>query len=170
MLELRLPELSDELALRAAYAELAAEGHDGFLLDGFQDDPVDFQAWLSRVHDHAEGKNIAEGKVPATFLIAVLGGEIVGRISIRHELNDFLYNFGGHIGYMVRPLHRRKGYATEMLRKALQLTRELGLSRALITCNDDNLGSIAVIESQGGLLENVVDENGRALRRYWVSL
>ena len=170
MLELRIPIASDEEALRLAYSELAAEGHDGFLLDGFQDNPEDFAGWLDRVHDNALGINIPEGKVAATFLVAILDGEIVGRISIRHELNDFLFNFGGHIGYMVRPLHRRKGYAKEMLRLALVRASQIGIERALVTCNDDNYGSIAVIESQGGVLENIVQENGKPLRRYWINL
>jgi predicted acetyltransferase len=170
MLELRLPKAADEAVLRSAYAELAGEGHDGFLLDGFDDNPQDFSGWLSRVYDHSEGLNIPEGKVPATFLLAVVSGEVVGRISIRHQLNDFLMNFGGHIGYMVRPSHRRKGYATEMLRQAKAIAKSLGINIALVTCNDDNLGSITVIESQGGVLENIVDENGRALRRYWITL
>ena len=170
MLELRLPKPADEAVLIASYAELSAEGHHGFLLDGFQENPHDFLGWLGRVHDHAQGLNIAEGSVPATFLVAVADTEIVGRISIRHELNDFLFSFGGHIGYMVRPMHRRKGYATEMLRQALLIAGSLGIKSALITCNDDNLGSIRVIESQGGVLENIVDENGRALRRYWIVL
>jgi predicted acetyltransferase len=102
--------------------------------------------------------------------VAVADSEIVGRISIRHELNDFLFNFGGHIGYMVRPLHRRQGHATEMLRQALEIAGSLGLKKVLLTCNDDNAGSIAVIESQGGVLENVVDETGKALCRYWITL
>jgi predicted acetyltransferase len=170
MLELRLPEEADEAALRSAHAELAAEGHYGFLLDGFQDKPDDYLGWLSRVQDFAKGLNVPSDKVPATFLVAIVDGEVVGRISIRHSLNDFLHNFGGHIGYMVRPMHRRKGYATEMLRKSLVIARSLGIEKALVTCNDDNLGSITVIESQGGVLENIVDENGRALRRYWIAL
>jgi predicted acetyltransferase len=170
MLELRLPNSADEAMLRAAYSELSNEGLEGFLLDGFQDDPQDYDGWLRRVHDHAQGLNLLEGKVQATFLVAVAGSEIVGRISIRHELNDFLFNFGGHIGYMVRPQYRRQGYATEMLRQALEIAGGLGLKEVLLTCNDDNAGSIAVIESHGGVLENVVDENGKALRRYWISL
>ena len=170
MLKLRFPAASDEGVLRDAYRELESEGHTEFLLDGFKDSPDDYLGWLSRVHDYANGINLPDGRVPASFLVAVVDEEIVGRISIRHTLNDFLFNFGGHIGYMVRPSFRRRGYAKEMLRQALLIARELGIESALITCNDDNLGSIRVIESQGGVLENVVDDNGRALRRYWIDI
>ena len=170
MLELRFPTASDEAELRLARAELAEEGHTGFLLDGFVDDTEDFEAWLGRVQDSALGRNLAQDRVPSTFLLGVVDGSIVGRISIRHELNEFLLNFGGHIGYMIRPAFRRRGYAREMLRQALQLAQEMGIPRALVTCNDDNFGSIRTIEANGGELENVVLEAGRPLRRYWIKL
>ena len=40
-----------------------------------------------------------DGLVPATFLVADVDGVLVGRTSIRHELDEFLAREGGHIGY-----------------------------------------------------------------------
>ena len=121
------------------------------------------------------GKGITpEGMVTANFLLAVDDGEIVGRVSIRHSLNDFLFNYGGHIGYAVRPQFRRKGYATEILKQALEFCRGLGLEKALITCNDTNVPSAKTIEKCGGKLENKVIEQiesgERLVRRYWIDL
>jgi predicted acetyltransferase len=82
--------------------------------------------------------------VPATFLVAVVDSGLVGRISIRHELNAFLMDFGGHIGCGVRPVHRRRGYATEMLRQALVIARAEGVDRILVTCDDDNTASTVI--------------------------
>ena len=93
---------------------------------------------------------------------------VVGRSSIRFELNDFLRVEGGHIGYAVRPAHRRRGYATEILRQSLIVARAGGVDRALVTCDDDNVGSAAVIEANGGVLENIIDVDGVPLRRYWI--
>jgi predicted acetyltransferase len=56
-------------------------------------------------------------------LVADVAGEIVGRTSIRHQLNDFLEREGRHIGYGVLPGHRRRGYATEIPRQSLVITR-----------------------------------------------
>jgi predicted acetyltransferase len=168
MLKLRVPTLADESVLRIAYQELEAEGTQKFLLHGFDGEATDFSDYIETLTQYSEGRDLPEGMVQDTFLIAEVGGDIVGRISIRHTLNDFLFNYGGHIGYMVRPAFRMNGYASEMLRQALQVAKDLGIHQVLITCNDDNIGSIKVIEKHGGVLENKVDEDGRLLRRYWI--
>lgn len=110
--------------------------------------------------------------VPETFLFAFVGPRIVGRVSIKHWLNEFLERFGGHIGYVVVPEFRRRGYATSMLRLSIQLARQrLRMRRILLTCHDDNIGSIRAIEKNGGVLEQVVTgpDGVTPLRRYWVT-
>src|SRR4030095_9707363 len=95
--------------------------------------------------------------VSTTFLLAFVATRIVGRVSIRHSLNAFLERVGGHIGYVVVPEFRRRGYATTILRLCVQIARgELGSKRILVTCDDDNIGSIRTIERNGGILENVI--------------
>jgi len=168
MMILRVPTTSDEAALRSAHQELETEGTQKFLLHDFEGANTDFRKYIDLVSQYAAGRDLPDGMVKDTFLIAEVEGDIVGRISIRHTLNEFLFNFGGHIGYMVRPAFRRRGYASEMLRQALLLTQELGIDQVLVTCNDDNLGSIKVIEKHGGQLEDKVDDNGNLLRRYWI--
>ncbi|MEU5994133.1 GNAT family N-acetyltransferase [Spirillospora sp. NPDC047418] len=104
-----------------------------------------------------------EGFVMATTLWLVEGEEYLGRIAIRHRLNDFLREIGGHIGYDVRKSARRRGHATYMLKEALPVARSLGIEQALITCDVDNVASRKVIEANGGVLE---DERGGKLR-FW---
>jgi predicted acetyltransferase len=111
--------------------------------------------------------------VPSTFLFAFVGTRIVGRVSIRHSLNEYLERVGGHIGYVVVPEFRRRGYATAILRLALPIARTkcAGADRILVTCDDDNVGSIRTIEKNGGVLENVIGGQGlKPKRRYWIDL
>jgi len=92
--------------------------------------------------------------VPSTELWAIVNDTYVGSVSIRHRLNIPLKILGGHIGYDVVPGHRRKGYASEMLRQAIPIARSLGIQEILITCDDDNVASIRVIEKHGGVLRD----------------
>jgi predicted acetyltransferase len=104
------------------------------------------------------------GFVPDTELWWVEGNEFLGRVGIRHRLTPALLEMGGHIGYDVRPSARRRGHATAMLRKARIVAHGLGIERALVTCDVGNVGSRAVIERNGGVLE---DERAGKLR-FWV--
>jgi predicted acetyltransferase len=115
--------------------------------------------------------NLPSGRVPSTFLFAFVQNRIVGRTSIRHRLNESLARIGGHIGYVVVPESRRCGYATAILRMSLQIAREKhGIGRILVTCDDDNIGSIKTIERNGGILESVIDglDLLKRKRRYWI--
>lgn len=130
---------------------------------------MNFDDYIKQLEDHRAGVNLPERFVPSTFLVAEVDGELVGRTSIRHWLNEFLLHRGGHIGYGVLSEHRRRGYATEILRQSLIIARSIGIDRALVTCDDDNIGSIKAIESCGGQLENIVtSEEHAAWRRYWI--
>lgn len=120
------------------------------------DPGMDFLDYIELLRSFEIAEDLPEGYVPDTALFGFVGAEIVGRLSIRHTLNDFLLKIGGHIGYGVLPPFRRKGYAKEMLRLSLPVAKELGIKRALVTCDETNLGSIKVIESNGGVLENTV--------------
>lgn len=120
-----------------------------------------------------EGAHLPTGYVPETFLFAFVGSRIVGRVAIRHTLNAVLEREGGHIGYVVVPEFRRRGYATRMLSLALRLaTAQLGIAEVLLVCGDSNVASIRVIERNGGALHDVIRVDGgkEPLRRYWIRL
>ena len=132
------------------------------------------QQWLADVRSYADPATVPEGKVQATQFLSVResDGRLVGMINVRHYFNEYLKQYGGHIGYSVRPDERRKGCAREQLRLALSYCKELGLDRVLITCNTSNEGSRRTILSAGGVYENTVHEPDRNvdLERYWIAL
>ncbi len=159
----------DEAAARAAQAELVADAFV-FLLEDY--DPAEpWATYLDRLASRSRGLDLPPDRVPADLLAADVDGVLVGRSSIRHELNDWLLQYGGHIGYGIRPGYRRRGYATAVLEQSLGRLAGLGVEQALLTCDDGNVGSATVIERCGGRLEDVVagPEGEAPKRRYWIA-
>lgn len=95
---------------------------------------------------------------------------MVGAINIRHYLNDYLLNYGGHIGDGIRPSERRNGYATLMIALALNECKKLGIKRVLMVCDKDNIGSNKSIIKNGGILENEVLHDNKIIMRYYIEI
>jgi predicted acetyltransferase len=142
--------------------------HDTDELDSFEG----FRDWVQRLTLMSdESVPVPEGIVHATYWWIVEDGQVLGSISMRHRLNDFLLRAGGHVGYSVRPSARRRGLATWALGEVLERARARGLDRVLVSCNVDNVASARTIERNGGVLDDIRDtpELGR-IRRYWIDL
>lgn len=135
----------------------------------FKNDYHDFDYYL----EHLEHKVATENRVPDSvfFLLDIDRNRLLGAVNIRHYLSESLLKTGGHIGDGIRPSERRKGYATEMIRLALIECKKLGIEKVLMTCDKDNIGSQKSIINNGGILENeVVDEDGEIVQRYWIDI
>ena len=132
------------------------------------------QEWIEFNEKMENPETVPPHFVPATQYVCLRENDkrIVGMIQLRHELNDYLKNFGGHIGYSVRPSERRKGYAGRMLAELLPVCREMRLGRVLITCLASNEASRRTIIKNGGVYENTVFEPDLKanLERYWIKL
>lgn len=133
--------------------------------------PEVFSAWVEQLQQQSDTSvAVGAGRVHATYWWIVEGDTYLGAIDLRHYLNAFLLNAGGHIGYSIRPSARRRGLATWALGAVLPKARALGLDRVLVTCDDDNVGSARSIERNGGVLENVRSTDAGIKRRYWITL
>ncbi len=169
MLFLAEPSLTYKDSFIAGTRELQAEGLElSINLDKIS---KDFEAFL---HSLKESKHVktSSNRVPMSDFWLINGNEYVGRLSLRHELNEALLVWGGHIGYQIRPSKRRRGYGKEILRLGLVKAKELGLSRVLVTCDEDNTGSRKIIEYNGGKLENIIEVGDLPVRkmRYWIDI
>ena len=117
---LRLPRLDEEgeflRAHRATTPEVPYFLH-------YYEEGMSFARYLEVLDERARGLNLPPGHVPSTFLFVFKEDRIIGRVAIRHRLNDLLLRVGGHIGYVIVPEFRRRGHATASLRLALDFAR-----------------------------------------------
>ena len=173
---LSLPVTDVHGSFLSAIEELRAEGrgrpedntmigHDIRQWSGRWDSPEGFSAYVFGLRAQSvEDTPRPEGWVPDTTWWWLDGPEFLGRIALRHRLNEYLRTLGGHIGYDVRPSARRRGHATAMLAAALPRAHAMGIDPVLVTCDVDNVASRRVIEANGGVLENEL----QGKLRFWV--
>jgi predicted acetyltransferase len=170
MLFLAEPSLAYKESFIAGTRESQAEGLELYIdLDKISANR-NFEVFLQRLRDASDPAKIPPERVPMTDYWLIDGDEYVGRLSLRHTLNDALLLWGGHIGYQIRPSKRRRGYGKEILRLGLLKAKERGLHHVLVTCDEDNIGSRKIIESNGGQIENIieVDDSPVLKLRYWI--
>jgi len=133
------------------------------------DNVADWLEWLAKMGDY---KTCPKGWVPSSTFLCVREEDqkVVGMIDVRHLLNEFLREYGGHIGYSIRPSERGKGYAKEQLRLALQFAYNRGMPRVIITCDKNNEPSRRTIQAFNGILEKEIwyEAEQTTLERYWV--
>lgn len=165
----RLPEMKDEAPLREYMREHYENGEHSITASmGLAD--TDYGEWVGMICRNAEEGNAEWGR--SILCLCLEKDRIVGLLSIRYELSPELTDKYGDIGYGVRPSERRRGYAAQMLRHALDVCREKGMERAILGCFKDNIASAAVIEKCGGVLlrENDNYEKGHTSRYYEIRL
>lgn len=134
-----------------------------------------YTEWLN--FDERLRRVYGEGYVPSEVFLGIRkrDNKVIGIIDYRHPLSDFLLRFGGNIGYSILPSERRKGYGTQLLRLMLDVCREYGEKRVLISCDRENEASRRTILSCGGILENEVQDTAETgfsgiIQRYWITL
>ncbi len=156
------------IAVCREYAEAGLSVYDGF--HGDNPTPERISNLLTRYENERKGVGLPEGWVPSSAFWLVDKDEYVGSGNIRLALTEPLKNFGGHIGYEIRPSKWGQGYGTLQLKLLLAEAARLGVKNALLTCSAENVASIRVIEKNNGVLldciNNIIDGHERPTCRY----
>lgn len=171
-LELVIPTKEYKKQVEEYLQEFLDNGENEIAGDGGLDRIKDFDKWLKKIQNDRNIEATDKDKIPSTVYLTIRKSDnkIVGNLQIRHKLNKKLLNYGGHIGDSIRPSERRKGYATEQIRLALEKCKELGINNVLMDCDKSNIGSAKSIQNNGGILENEVYVENELIQRYWISL
>jgi len=86
-LTLRLPRENEEEEF--LHAHRATSPEVPYFLHYYKEG-MRFGSYLEVLGEQERGTNLPPNHVPSTFLFAFVATRIVGRVSIRHSLNEFL--------------------------------------------------------------------------------
>ena len=117
-------------------------------------------------------KKLGRCQAKTFLLIRANDNKIIGTINIRWNLTEKMKQFGGNIGYGIRPTERRKGYNKINLYLGLIEAQKLGLDKVMLDCDVKNLGSDKTILALGGILERteVNPDDGILTNVYWIKV
>ena len=168
MLKFVLPTEYNKDDVLSFYDEIEKNGGECIGIGNYKN----YGLWLSGMKNRYYGKNLPEGYVRENFYLCYEETKLVGVFSLKFELTEFLLNYGGHIGYAIRPSERNRGLATQMLKQGLALSKKFGFERILCVCDNDNSASEKVIVKNGGILENELysPDEKVTVKRFWIQL
>ena len=163
-----LPTALNRDDVQSFYNEIEAEGGECIGFGNWRD----YDLWLIGMQNRHTGRNLPEGYVRENFYLCYEEEKLVGVFSLKFELTEYLANYGGHIGYAVRPSKRKRGLATQILKQGLEIAEGFGFDRILCVCDEDNYASENVILKNGGILENQLydPEEKVTVKRYWITI
>ena len=125
-----------------------------------------------KMEDEEYAKSLGKCNGKTFLLIRKNDNRIVGTINVRWNLTPELLQFGGHIGYGIRPTERQKGYNKINLYLGLIEAKKIGLDKVMLDCSTTNLGSDKTIKALGGILERCeIDPWDNELTNvYWIDV
>ena len=172
-LKLVLPNAEDKTIIMDYREEFIKNGESDIPGSGRLGYYDSFEDWYTAIQNNSRKETVEEGIIPTTVFLVnrIEDNRLVGMMDIRHYLNEYLLNRGGHIGASIRKSERRKGYSVNTLKLALQECKKIGIDKVRIGCYKANIGSVKSILQNGGVLDDEVDEgNGNIVQRYWITI
>ena len=122
-----------------------------------------------KMEDEEYAKSVGRCQGKTFLLIRESDNKIVGTINVRWNLSEEMLQFGGHIGYGIRPTERRKGYNKINLYLGMIEAKKVGLEKVMLDCDVNNLGSDKTLKALGGKLERteIDPSDGILTNVYW---
>ena len=169
MITLRRPVKEYETEAIAFKQEFIDNGETTINGSELFDQMDSYDDWLKSVQDNASSDTVNPSWVVTdTYFAFDENDRIIGIIDLRHELNDFLKDFGNS-GYSVRPTERRKGYAMQMLKLILERAHQIGMEKIQLSVERSNEASVKTILKNGGKYERSFTFEGEEADVYMIS-
>lgn len=168
--------VSPAVKYRSSYIDMIQDfsSHDEiFVPFTLNEEYEDFARLVQRLEGYSKGDGVPEGFVEhQSYWLVNPENRVVGTSNMRLRLNEKLRKIGGHIGFGVMPSERGKGYATKVLAETLIRAQNVGIEKALLTCDKSNVASAQVIKKNGGIFhsEGPVSDYQGVIQRYWIQL
>lgn len=126
-----------------------------------------FEQYVKKLNNNAVGIDLPEGYVPcSTFWLVNESNKVLGVIRIRHKSIPF----DGHIGYDIAPKYRGNGCGTKILELALPIAKQIGIDKAILNCESNNIRSEKVIKANNGIHFNSIERNGTLYNQFIINL
>ena len=168
MIKLKRPIKENEAEALAFKQEFIDNGEQTINGSELLDQMDSYDEWLKSVFDNTSPETVNPSWVVTdTYFAFDENDRLVGVIDLRHELNDFLKDFG-NCGYSVRPFERRKGYATEMLKLILERASQIGMGKIQLSVERSNEASVKTITKNGGKYERSFTFEGEEADVYMI--
>lgn len=167
---LRKPMVEDKVALLNYKQEFL---NNNMKMDGSSwfENYSSIEEWLAFLKMLEHKETVPNNLVPSLqFVLVDKHQSILGMINLRLELNEYLSNVGGHVGYSILPTVQGMGFGKQQLALLLPIAMNHGLSRLLLTCHEENIASRKIIEANGGrFIDRTVDiSDNKMIRKYWI--
>ena len=146
----RLPTINDYEILKE-YVEEHYSNQERSISASNRLTSMNFKEWVEKMNRNSEKADDEWGRY-YVYLVFDDNKKLVGLLNIRFDLSNELRKEYGDIGYGVRPSERRKGYATEMLKYALDVCKKKNMQEVILACYENNYGSNKTILKNGGIL------------------
>lgn len=166
-MEYRLPSKEDYQMLKEYVIEHYSN-HERSISASLGMTNMDYNEWVEKVNQSSEVACDEWGRY--YLYLALDNGRLIGLLNIRYDLREDLRELYGDIGYGIRPSERRKGYATELLKYALEVCKEKGMKEVIVGCYKDNYGSNKVIQKSGGVLYKTTTEEKKLSDSWTIEL
>ena len=155
----KFPSITDQAAWNEFVNEARKFYADATPLGYLKD--MDYKTWLDNTIRLNIGSPLNDGEIPTSTFFVYDGARLIGYLIIKRK--NLNLDKVGQVYLNVRPNDRKKGYGDYILKAAIRKCKEIGIIKIIISCPQESVGGIKLIENNGGVLQEEKELNGSGI-------